>query len=665
VPLGYRAIFTVTGDQGAADVAASQFRSWLRHKGLDADATTPGLHEVGEQARLVVTELHPQNGSDTLRYRLTESTPAGEWTTTLTAREDGRDPGWIWVDVNAPPFKSTDRSASDQDAAVSEEPAWTAVPRLVRNILSVTNARDGELELTDRPNLVRADEFDELVETICDPARRGAAILAAPVPGVPMSVLLDHVEQLTRHCVGLAGIYVLDEDSAEELARSFGVQHGVPFGALRTYLPGVDPASTVDARRHRIMLARTIAAQPTGKLARTLGWATRTRSMNLPLPPHILRIDRLLAREEPAAVLRSIRTRPDDSVPAADGVAGPSIVTDHDIASVVQEATEIAAEAALDVEAADREVARTTDGRGSAPVEEATASAVHDVAIAAEPLAAIVREFAAELSEDPASLDPAELVIRLRQLVTEGRQALRGQVELSKRVAGLQDALDEVQDERDEIRARLEDEQLDHAVTQEELTRIRFETDHFRAALAAASAPAEAWVMESELPQPPASFEDLLARLDDGALPGVMFTGDARCALDLDVCDPFGTWAAKTWEMLRAVDGYVQARQAGELSNGMHAYLGQTPPGRPGYSAGAHASQESESVEQSTRFRSLRELPVPYAVFAAGKIFMGAHFKIAKMGTISPRMHYFDDTANTGKVYVGYIGRHLPNTLTN
>jgi hypothetical protein len=172
-------------------------------------------------------------------------------------------------------------------------------------------------------------------------------------------------------------------------------------------------------------------------------------------------------------------------------------------------------------------------------------------------------------------------------------------------------------------------------------------------------------VIDAEPPQPPGSFEDLLARLEDAALPGVMFTGDASYALDLDACDPFGNWAAKAWQMLRAVDGYAQARQAGEFSNGLHAYLSQPPPGRPGYSVGAHASQESESVEQSPRFRSFRELPVPHAVCASGRLFMGAHFKIAKKGIISPRMHYFDDTANTGKVYVGYIGRHLQNTLTN
>ena len=67
----------------------------------------------------------------------------------------------------------------------------------------------------------------------------------------------------------------------------------------------------------------------------------------------------------------------------------------------------------------------------------------------------------------------------------------------------------------------------------------------------------------------------------------------------------------------------------------------------------------------SPRLKSLRVLPVPAEVSPAEKAFMGAHFKIAKSGTVSPRMHYLDDSAHTGKVYVGYIGRHLANTLTN
>ena len=44
---------------------------------------------------------------------------------------------------------------------------------------------------------------------------------------------------------------------------------------------------------------------------------------------------------------------------------------------------------------------------------------------------------------------------------------------------------------------------------------------------------------------------------------------------------------------------------------------------------------------------------------------MGAHVRIAKYGSVSPRMHYYNDAAGTGKIYVGYIGPHLPNFRTN
>lgn len=44
------------------------------------------------------------------------------------------------------------------------------------------------------------------------------------------------------------------------------------------------------------------------------------------------------------------------------------------------------------------------------------------------------------------------------------------------------------------------------------------------------------------------------------------------------------------------------------------------------------------------------------------EIRMAAHFKPTWTDTFAPRMHYFDDTDGTGKIYVGYIGRHLTNT---
>ena len=44
---------------------------------------------------------------------------------------------------------------------------------------------------------------------------------------------------------------------------------------------------------------------------------------------------------------------------------------------------------------------------------------------------------------------------------------------------------------------------------------------------------------------------------------------------------------------------------------------------------------------------------------------MEGHFKLGRVGIISPRMYYLDGYVRDGKVYVGYIGAHLRNTQTN
>jgi hypothetical protein len=81
-------------------------------------------------------------------------------------------------------------------------------------------------------------------------------------------------------------------------------------------------------------------------------------------------------------------------------------------------------------------------------------------------------------------------------------------------------------------------------------------------------------------------------------------------------------------------------------------------------SPGAHSTQESEPVERSPKLRKLRVFPVPAGLHPDGAIFMDAHFKIARKGLVSPRILY-DDASQTGKIYVGYIGKHLPNAHTN
>ena len=329
----------------------------------------------------------------------------------------------------------------------------------------------------------------------------------------------------------------------------------------------------------------------------------------------------MLSREEPAAVLRAIQATPPDPFARrpGDGAAGPG-----------QPAT----------------------------------TAVREVAIAGELLTSLVSEFQSGASHAGVPGSPDDMTARFRELLAEGRGVLRGHREISRRLAALQDMLEEVEDDRDLVRARLEDEQLDHAETQAELLKAKLELDRLRGILSRSGRVDQTRAAVAAA-QSPGSFAELLERFDEHVLSFVIFTGDPKNALELDDFDPLGTWAAKSWDVLRVLDGYAAARRRGEFSKGVHAYLSHTPPGRPGYPPGAHSTQESEPVERSPRLRKLRVFPVPGNVYPDGAIFMDAHFKIARKGLVSPRIYYHDDASQTGKIYVGYIGKHLPNAHTN
>ena len=624
--VGYRSIFSLRGGQDAVQLAAEHLRSWLALKGYDFASIAPGVHEGAEHAQLVVTELYPHAGSGSLRYRLTEPSAMGGWMTTVTVHGDGAEDNWVWVDVSVPP--SAPRPTASHESPVKEVEAegawWIGVPHMVREMLSAADAFDGQMTLATQPTLVTADDVDGLISVICDPERRATALVAAPMPDVPAPRLIGHVERLTRECVGLAGIYVLDREAAGKLAESFGPSHSVPQGAIRTFLPEADPASAVDARRHRVLLARTIAEKAPGKLAHLLGRAHRYRALSLPLPSHVTQVDRLLCREEPAALLRAIPETP-------PRLSGP----------------------------------RPDDGpRGPIPAGQVATTAVREVALTGELLTSLVGEFQSRAAGADTADGSDDMSALYRELLAEGRGVLRGHREISRRFAALQDMLEEAEDDRDHVRARLEDEQLDHAQTQVELLNAKLELDRLRGVLAR-SGRVDKTRAAMAVAQSPGSFAELLERLDDHVLSRVVFTGDPKYALELDDFDPLGTWAARTWDILRVLDGYAAARHRGDFSKGVHAYLVHTPPGQPGYAPGAHSTQESDSTERSPRLRKLRVLPVPRDVRPDGAIFMGAHFKIARKGLVSPRMYYHDDAGHTERIYVGYIGKHLPNAHTN
>ncbi|MDQ0665394.1 hypothetical protein QFZ35_003892 [Arthrobacter ulcerisalmonis] len=148
-------------------------------------------------------------------------------------------------------------------------------------------------------------------------------------------------------------------------------------------------------------------------------------------------------------------------------------------------------------------------------------------------------------------------------------------------------------------------------------------------------------------------------------LPFVLYTGDKDTTAGLDDHDAVGRWCGMTWSILAALNDYARFKAEGVAVGSVHTYLESPPPGGRAYPPERHARDESATVKNNLDFSVPRTLPVPFEVDPRGQAFMGAHFRIAKHGMVSPRLHYIDATAIAGRIVVGYIGPHLPNGQTN
>lgn len=159
----------------------------------------------------------------------------------------------------------------------------------------------------------------------------------------------------------------------------------------------------------------------------------------------------------------------------------------------------------------------------------------------------------------------------------------------------------------------------------------------------------------------PESFEDLLLILQD--IPELTFTGDPRPARALDRHANRRAWLAKCWDATLTMIEYVRAVDAGY--DGLFAQWCDTdaPPGSrtlPVGSSKALVPGESEQVKGNRGMAAERLLPVPATVDASGFKHMWTHIRLGGGGD-SPRMHYHESGP---QIYIGYIGRHLTNTLT-
>lgn len=490
------------------------------------------------------------------------------------------------------------------------------VPRLVRGLVEVLNAADGSCPATSAAHIIDSTEVHQLVDWLEDTDRRGYVFVAGSNNALPLPRWKDYVDGLIHQTVGIASAFVLDPAATELFNSRVGSAYAVPPGTLRTFVPGLDTEDVTASVRHRILSTSRIISDKQRTLRGLLGSRAMEASLAAPIPRKAQRID------------VALRSQLDDLL-----LSGPPPSETDNVGA------DLAASAAAVIE---RPISDSRAEEGSSLLSAVT-SAVR--AVWGDARKATVET--------------------IRELGGLAAEQLRSTQAAAKRIGLLEAAVSDSAEAISQLRTRLEDEMLQTEEVSAEERTARLEVHRLRMVLQEAGLAEAAWDQPTDATDAayPSDFEELLQRVE--SLEHVIFTGDDSPVLDLYQQDPLGTWSKKAWDALVALDDYAGHKTNRGFDGGVFAYLSSTPTGCRGFSVNRFAADESDSVKTMPKFRKHRMLPVPESVDESGRAFMGAHFKIARSGQISPRLHFFDDVDDSGKVYVGYIGKHLPNTMTS
>ena len=612
---GYRASLPLPHGTDAIKLAQRHVQQWLRQK-LDGSVVDAwdgqGSHSFDEQFSIDVVERDDGQSGDRRRlYRLTDRNSHGTFQISLFALDlrNGKQAHLI-VEGAAEPVRRRD----PLDAV--------ATPNIVREVLDDVEVIDGRTRLTGTPQVVHVDEVINLVNAITDPERHGAVIVASS-PGAQVDPhWTEIIRKLTRNSVGVAATFVVLAEAVDVLNAALPASHAVPPGNVRTFMVSVDLDSTADGLAHRFLGPSTLARAVSGTRVRdelvvVHARAPRKRVLNRGVPGALRRAMELLEAQEQKDRLHREAEQRDAAASRDSSRQMPSVPgtvelgTGDGVAGTVVEGVRGLLERWLDIPIADAGSVQNLD------------------------------RFIKRISQDAA-------------VATEYAELMEAEKnELAMQVQQLREALDE----RD----------FEIAATAEEYRRADRENRYLRGRLHTlnefpnvAEADEAAWAGPSDI-------DELIAWITPGkkshrALARVEFTGDPAVASEVRKRDGFGKYAQDLWDYVRVLYEYAEQRARGIFDGNVHMYLTADDVDTFRCTPQRHAGRESDSVLNNSRWRSERTFPVPEEVDPLGLTLMDAHFKPTHRDQFAPRMHYFDDTANTGKVYVGYIGRHLTNT---
>ncbi|HLU27504.1 MAG TPA: hypothetical protein VKZ65_03625 [Glycomyces sp.] len=563
------------------------------------------------------------------RYTLDLPTGAGRLRTTATWAEGERaDRAWVTITV---------------EGELSAEADPVRAPELITGLLRTGRATDGAIPLEAAPHVMGREEIDQLTGWLTDP-RRAVPVIVLTVDRAEPEVVAAHAAHLADALAGAAAVVRLFDASAQELLnRRLGEELNVFGGGLRTYMPGLDPRRETCPSRHPVRGGGALRAQG----ARALDVVIESvieQALRRPLPPDVrraeARVTRILAGDAGPEHLHAAPPSPVE-LARARGAAPPAVpaprTAEPEPAPPAPAPAPMPAEVVAGI--AERVAHQVTDSLADGILE-----ALVDMARGGDSeTTRLIRTMAAHLAALVRAVEEADLIggraardeRRKREL--ERLRKDYGRLELDYELL-----LDDERHARERIRW-LESRLAEHADP-----------------VYGVEAPGEVWEAGS-LMEVLVRARETLSRVD---LPEALDAAAAK----LDVTYPrmCRRWSCKAWDALRALDAYAAARAERRFTGGFYDWCGRPLPGQPAISPNMVSMKESDSVDGRPKFRQARTFRVPKEIDPSGRLYMPSHIKLRQGGNPAPRMHFLDDAGGvTGRIWIGYLGGHLPNTRTN
>ena len=610
MPLVYRTLVAVPDNEGDLAAEASGILSrWLSKRGNSGarvDFGASGRYDLSNRSRaLVVRHDNTDEGLTFLRLTTESDKPDGVWRTVVTVVLDPELSPWhyLWLDMTVDPAPGALTEASRLEVMP---------PEAARMLLDSLNAHDGAHRLSSAPRIVRGrneEDVAALYSAIRDPLRRLAIIATGSPDDVTVADWRGSMAGALSRCTGMCAGYVLDNAALDKTKRLLPRELDIPAGGVRTFLPGADPREITDATRHPRMGATTLGTARNGHRVRNwvgaaLSRGVRENALSLSLPEPLRAIDALLTEETD-----DLRSGPDRVAFASSPLRtsgpehpGPPPCDRHE----------------------------QPEPTGRFDQESATNA-----------------ELAAVQAQEQQAQRLREEVRRLNARITELSE------ERQELLAESADLTEELDTTREVARsARYEVRWLRDRIREEGLFRL------------AATPPP----VDPER-RPPTSVAELLERVTDGtALPHLFFTIEDQTVYELADSRKESLWVTRAWEALLALNDYARYQFDNPGSGlGFHSYLRDPPDGYRVIPVKRLASQESDYVRNRGKLNEKRFFRVPVEVDPTGRVPMYAHIKLDIEYGICPRLYFFPDLGpdTTNRVYVGYLGRHLPVQQSN